>query len=144
MRKNFVDEHATIHEARAALGRLDPILSKLALITTCKDGVYKHRLILDCRISGSDDRAVNVERALLPGAWNVVHDTLMMKTKANQEYALRYLVLDFKDAFFMLPLRPEECRYYCSSYKGRYYIWRRIAPGSAAYRRLLRVSRKVL
>ena len=107
VRNDFVDEHATIHEARSALGGLYPILSKLALITTCKDGVYNHRLILDCRISGSNDRAVKVERVLLPGAWNVVHDTLMMKTKAEREDVLRYLVLDFKDAFFMLLLRPE-------------------------------------
>ena len=30
----------------------------------------------------------------------------------------------------MLPLRPEECRYYCASYKDQYYIWRCVAQGS--------------
>ena len=62
---------------RVAGGKL--VTSKLALITTAKDGNLTHRLILDCRVSGTNDHATKVERVILPSAWDVVHYSLMLK-----------------------------------------------------------------
>ena len=101
-------------EVRSKFGGKLPTLSKLALITTIKDGVLKHRLILDCRVSGVNDAAIKVERILLPSAWDVIHDTLAMQAKVipSAGETMKYLVCDFKDAFLMLPLWAAECVYY--------------------------------
>ena len=128
--KGFVNKYATLNEAKLALGGLHPILSKLALITTVKEGVLKHRLILDCRVNGVNDHALKVERIILPSAWDVIHDTLILRAKMKSGQRLCYMVLDFKDAFFMLPLWASECRYCASLYKGHYYIWDRVGQGT--------------
>ena len=47
--KGFVMRVETHEDAVRYLDN-EPIVSKLALITTIKDGVEKHRLILDCRL----------------------------------------------------------------------------------------------
>ena len=79
--KGFVMKLSDEAEVRSKMGGQLPILSKLALITTIKDGVLKHRLILDCRVSGVSDAAIKVERILLPSAWGAIHDTLAMHAK---------------------------------------------------------------
>ena len=80
-----------LEETVKALGGASPTLSKLALITTMKDGVLKHRLILDCRVSGVNDHSHKIERVLLPSAWDIIHDTLA---------DLCYMVLVFRYVFF--------------------------------------------
>ena len=57
----------------------DPVLSKLALISTFKDGVWKHRLVLDCRVSGSNSATHKYERIILPRIWDVIRDSLNLK-----------------------------------------------------------------
>ena len=49
-------------DAIAYLRGATPVSSKLALVKNAKDGVTKCRLILDCRVSGSNDAATMVER----------------------------------------------------------------------------------
>ena len=68
VKKGFVmafDKHEDVVEYLGS----QPVLSKLALITTTKDGVTKYRLILDCRVSGSNSRTRKSERIILPRAW---------------------------------------------------------------------------
>ena len=64
VRKEFVVKTPSLDKALARLKGKTPILSKLALITTTKDGVLKHRLILDCRVSGVNDHARETERII--------------------------------------------------------------------------------
>ena len=118
--KGFVYKYYDKKDVCSRLGGKMPILSKLALITTIKDGVLKHRLILDCRISGVNDAAIKVERILLPSAWDVIHDTLSMHAKIIPKAGevMKYLVCDFKDAFFMLPLWAAECIYGGTLFRG--------------------------
>ena len=56
----YVQEFADESGARTAAGGKPLVTSKLALITTMKDGVVKHRMILDCRVSGANDQATKV------------------------------------------------------------------------------------
>ena len=61
----FVLEFTSMKDLVKYLG-MAPVVAKLALITTANDGVTKHRLILDCRVSGANDHARKSERILLP------------------------------------------------------------------------------
>ena len=67
--KGFVMRYNTVEEAIEALGGTSPTLSKIALTATMPYGVLRHRLILDCRVSGVNDHSHKIERALLPSAW---------------------------------------------------------------------------
>jgi len=66
--KGFVAKFTDESEVKKLLDGHLPYLSKLALITTSKDGVLKHRLILDFKMSGINDRATKTERIVLPSA----------------------------------------------------------------------------
>ena len=44
--------------------------------------------------------------------------------------SMRDMFLDFQDVFFMVPLLAEECAIRGTLYRGRWYIWDRIAQGS--------------
>ena len=95
--------------------------SKLALVTNEKDGVVKYRLILDCRVSGSNDAATKVERVLLPKCWDVVRDGMALKKQCAEDEYIYLFVLDFRDAFYMRPLLPKERRFFTAVYNGRWY-----------------------
>ena len=88
----------------------------------------KFRLILDCRVSGSNDHATQSERILLPGAWHILSDVLELRADPGQ--VRRLFVCDFSDAFFMAPLEASEQKYFVTSHQGKYYLWLRVAQGS--------------
>ena len=85
-----------------------PIVSYIALITTIEDGVEKHGLVLYCRMSGSNSRTLNSERILLPKAWDIIGGALGMQALCVDDEPLELFVLDFSDAFYMLPLGYDE------------------------------------
>ena len=118
--KRFVAKFTDENEVKKLLDGHLPYLSKLALITTSKDGVLKHRLILDFKMSGINDRAIDTDRIVLPSAWDIVHDCPATITRLRAGQHIKYLVLDFSDAFYMMPLWKGELRYSGAWYKGAY------------------------
>ena len=108
----FSNEHAAI-----AYLKSNPVVAKMALISKEKDGILKHRLILDCRVSGVNERATRNERIVLPRIWDAVRDGLELMLYGEAGHTLEFMVLDFKDAFYMLPLAHAEQRYFCTYYK---------------------------
>ena len=123
--KVFPDEQSAISYLEA-----NPVVAKMALISKEKDGVLKHRLILDCRVSGSNERATRNERIVLPRIWDAIRDGLELMLYGEPGHTLDFMVLDFRDAFYMLPLAHAEQRYFSAFYKGRFYVWQRVAQGS--------------
>ena len=95
-----------------------------------KDGVKKYRLILDCRVSGSNDAARRVERVLLPKCWDIIRDIMALKKVCGDSEEVLLFVLDFKDAFYMLPLLDRERQYFSAYHDGAWYVWERVAQGS--------------
>ena len=75
----FVMEFGSEADAIRYLDGQSPVTSKLALVKQTKDGVTKCRLILDCRVSGSNDAAQRSERILLPKCWDIVRDAMALK-----------------------------------------------------------------
>ena len=123
---NFMDPDA----AQKALGVESIVTSKLALITTMKNGVPKHRLILDCRVSGANAATTKHERVLLPQVWDVIRDSLTLQSGLTQGQEVYYFVCDFKDAFYKLPIHPRERQYFAAVFQGSIYVWRRVGQGS--------------
>ena len=80
----------------------EPVLSKVALIIVKETSIgKKYRLILDCRVSGSNDAAKKVERALLSKCWDVVRDAMALKKQCAGDEGISLFVLDFRDAFYI-------------------------------------------
>ena len=90
----------------------------------------KNRLILDCRISGSNDKTTKSERIILPRIWDLIKDALALANQLTSGEELSLLVCDFTDAFYMVPLGIDEQRYFSAYHRGRWYVWTRVAQGS--------------
>ena len=127
--RGYVKKFSTLAAARRYL-QAEPVLAKLALIETVKDGVVKYRLILDCRVSGSNDQTRKSERILLPKVWDVIRDVLHFHTILQPGEGVELMVCDFTDAFYMVPLAGDEQRYYAAMYDNEVYVWGRVAQGS--------------
>ena len=128
--RGYVKEFSSRTAAKKCLNGCDPILSKLALISVLKDGNWKHRLVLDCRVSGANSATSKYERIILPRIWDVIRDTLNLKAAKKDTENIYYFVCDFQDAFYKIPLLPDERRYFAVLYKGKIYIWLRVGQGS--------------
>ena len=95
----------------------DLVTSKFAVVKNVTEGVTKYRLILDCRVSGANDAACRHERILLPEAWDVVRYIMALRRQCCQGEQVYLFVLEFRCAFYMLPL----CSYgrrYATAYDG--------------------------
>ena len=85
------------------------MLSKLKIMTEIISAtVTKRRLILDCLTSGTSGESAQRERVVLPLVTDVVHDTLRLMKLQRRGKLTQHCVLDSTDAFFRIPLHPEE------------------------------------
>ena len=76
----FVRTFDTHEDAVEYLNGERPATPKLAAVKTVKEGVTKYRLIIDCRVSGSNDAATRNERILLPQtAWAFLRDIMALR-----------------------------------------------------------------
>ena len=126
----YVRKCLTKSELDTFLNHETPVLCKLALITTEKNGQLKHRLILDCLKSGSNSQTRRRERILLPSAWDAIRDTLRFLSIAERNEVIRYLVLDFRDAFLQDALASYGIHVFRGEFAGSFYVWTRTAQGS--------------
>ena len=126
----YVTEYPSIKHAMKAHGGKQIIISKLALITTEKDGQLKHRLILDCRVSGTNSATTKWERIVLPTVGDVIADVMHLKQRSGKDQPVWFYVCDFTDAFYKVPLDPEEQRFFAFQYKGKVFVYNRVAQGS--------------
>ena len=92
--------------------------------------MLKHRLILDCRVSGTNDMTTKRERIVLPKLWDVVGDAVHLYSCCEPGESVSFFVCDFRDAFYMLPVLARERRCFCTAFGGCIYVWARVAQGS--------------
>ena len=117
----WVKTFRRIVDAKRYLGNVQPVVSRLGLIVKHKKDKQgkvistKKRLILDAKASHANDLAAASQRIILPRPIEGVDDALklMRHARARQKHgqeALRveHLVADFSDAYWMVPLHPEE------------------------------------
>ena len=107
-----------------------PVLSHLRVVSKLRYGVMKHRLVFDARESGITSASTNVERVLLPRVHDVVADSMSLwKDKSEFEF-IRFLVLDFENAFWQIPISVQERKFFVTRVNHRYYVLLRAAQGS--------------
>ena len=101
------------HSYEACVGYLGapPVLSKFAVLTKEKDGRVKKRTILDAKASGITAGSQKMYRAIYPRAADVINDILELGS-AVSEGGTELFVLDLVDAFWQVPLRLSERRFF--------------------------------
>ena len=107
-----------------------PHLSKMGMITKEKEGRIKRRLILDCKESGVNRKAQKGGKLTLPRISDAVEDALHLMHKTEPGQQAEWLILDFSDWFFNIPLHPSERKHFTLAYKGTYVGYLVQAQGS--------------
>eukprot|EP00971_Amphidinium_carterae_P168298 3334677-Amphidinium_carterae.1 len=90
----------------------------------------KRRLILDSKESGMKRCTRRFEQMVLPRAADAIQDILELAAHREEGDTTRLLVLDFTNAFFQVPIRPDERRYFCFYHQGHYYAHVRLPQGA--------------
>ena len=111
-----------------------PILNKIGLIVRERNGEVKKRMILDTKQSGLKHCAAKHERVLLPRLLDTIVQALNLQSTCQQGEELDFFVLDYSDAFWQIPLHPEERRFFCAKVqiggKVQYVVFLRAVQGS--------------
>ena len=124
--KKWLKRFPSLNAATSFLGRR-PVLSRFGLVVKTKKGKTKKRLILDGTSSGVSKKATKGQRIILPKLLDVVYDILnLMATGKDVEL----FICDFADAFWLLPLSPDERMYFVAELRKHFFVFLRCAQGS--------------
>ena len=96
------------------MGGAAPILSKICFIVKERDGVVKKRMILDTKKSGLKHCSAKHQRVLLPRLLDAISKGINLMSSCGEGESTEWLVLDFSDAFWQVPLDPSERRHFCA------------------------------
>lgn len=128
----FIKEFDSLENCTHFLNGESPVLSKLGMITKIKNEKTKRRLILDCRRSGISDGSCLRERIVLPRLTDVVNDVIdlfgILDKSTDDE--IEIFIIDFTDAFWHIPLKHSERRYYTCKYGTKFLVFFMLAQGS--------------
>ena len=127
----FVVGFDSLDELELYLGE-PAVLSHVRLISRERGGKVKHRPVFDARASGISSASSNIERVLLPRALDVVQDALEAWRETGQKHPLQFLVIDFSDAFWQIPIMSLEKKFFTTKVGDRYFVLQRAAQGSRA------------
>ena len=108
------------------------VLSKIGIIRKVVNGVTKLRVIVDSKQSGVSKATDKSERTVLPRITDVVQDSLWHLSHHSDEERTEYFILDFSDAFFIVPLHPRERRHFVVKFRGKYYVFLVLPQGASA------------
>ncbi|CAK0895402.1 unnamed protein product, partial [Prorocentrum cordatum] len=109
-----------------------PVLSKFVLLTKVKEGETKRRLVINLKASSVTAATAKTHRVPLPGVMDAVQDVLelLSRNEGGDQFGVEWLVVDFNDAFWNVPLAVEERRFFVAKVRGVYYWYCRAAQGS--------------
>jgi len=148
-------DEVTAHEAKGYLRRFasakevcnylgtDFIESRLFVLEQEKHGVVHNRVLLDCKRSCVSGASQKSERVRLPKALDVAFDTLELRAHGavwisdqdvylaeGDDSEVSYAVLDISEAFWNIPLHPDERRFFVFQCRGCWFVILRTAQGS--------------
>ena len=114
----------------------EPILKKIGLILKVRNGVSNTRMLLDTKQSGVKRITGKYQRVVLPRIFDAILCLLLLFPQVRQVVeSISAFVLDFNEAFWQVPIRPDEGRYFCATAifrgKRRWLAYLRVAQGSA-------------
>ena len=129
VQQGFLRRFRTLGDLRKHLGA-EPVLSRFAVLEKVRNGRVKRRLILDLKRSGMSARTAKTHRVVLPRVSDAVADALFVLADIVDGESFEWLVLDFSDAFWNVPLRDDERRYFVGILGEDFYLCLRAAQGS--------------
>ena len=133
--KGYLRKFQTLDGLRAHLGG-EPILSKLGCIVKTKTNpvtgisTKKSRIILDCRRSSVSKVAHRTHKSVLPRVSDAIQSTLALMGDCRGDETVTFLIADIVDAFWLIPLKKCERRFFTARLRGVYYSFERTAQGS--------------
>ena len=136
LQKGYLERYDSLAEVRLAVEG-EPILSKLGCIKKAKfnpdtgQTTYKMRIILDCKRSLISRSAQGTHKAALPRVTDAVKGaSQLMQSNTKLPQPVTRLVADIVDAFWLIPLKECERKYFVARLRNRYFVFLRIAQGS--------------
>ena len=133
--KGYLKKFDSLEELRHFVGG-QPVLSKLGCIKKMKFNpdtkqyTQKVRIILDCKQSNVSVKAARTHKSVLPRVSDAVQAALYLAADKTHEEQVQMLIIDIVDAFWLIPLRQAERKYFCAKLHGQYYAFLRTAQGS--------------
>ena len=132
--KGYLRKFDNLEELRKSVGG-QPVLSKLGCIKKMKFNpdtkqyTQKVRIILDCKQSNVSVRAARTHKSVLPRVSDAVKAALSLSADRAQDELVQMFIIDIVDAFWLIPLRQAERKYFCAKLHGKYYAFLRTAQG---------------
>ena len=107
------DSYQDMAELVGATPEEPAIMNKLGLIIKERNGVQSARLILDTKESGVGKLTGEYQRVILPRLFDAVLRLLFLMSCMTGDACqmVESFVLDFTQAFWQIPIRPEERKY---------------------------------
>jgi hypothetical protein len=134
LRKQHLKAFGTLDELRLFLNGAEPILNKIGLIIKTRNGVRKVRMILDTKVSGLKSCSLKSQRVILPRLLDAIVQGMHGYAACSGDEGMDWFVLDYSEAFWQVPLEPEERRFFCCQVtiegKMHYVVFLRTVQGS--------------
>ena len=108
----------------------EPILSRFRVLKRCKGGRLKKRVVLDVKESRVTSITRRTHRVVHPRISDAIADALEMMSHLEPGQEVERLVLDFVDAFWNVPLRQSERRFFTGKIADTSFIFLRASQGS--------------
>ena len=128
-KKGYLRGFDTLAEVCEFVGG-EPVISRFAVLSRSKNGKTNRRLILDLKQSKVTACTRKTHRVVLPRITDAVKDMLEIAVDAEQDEETEWLILDFIEAFWNIPLRHAERKHFVGKAGGRYFVYLRAARGS--------------
>ena len=91
------------------------VRNKFACIKKLRpDGTMKYRIIMDSKESGVTSASRKQYKQILPRQTDLISDALSLMADMQAGEQIDFFVCDAEDAYWQVPLHPEERRYYCA------------------------------
>ena len=125
--QGFFARASTREELESRFGPLVP--SRMAAIVKEKGDKVKVRLVHDLRRSGINSKITLSERVVLPRISDVLEDAGALLRLCAPGEVVRFLVLDFRDAFKQLRIAADESRFLSGAGLGGWFAYVRMLFG---------------
>jgi len=110
-----------------------PVISRVGIVEKISSGKLKRRVIVDSAQSGVSGNTSKPERVVLPRLLDVINNVLFqLAHNSDAKRSTELLVLDFSNAFFIIPLHPSERRHFVIRLRGKWFLFKVQAQGAAA------------
>lgn len=136
-RKGYLQAFNSLDAVKQFLGD-NTVLTKVGAVrkervTPSGEKKIKTRIIVDSKQSGISRAAVHTHKSNLPLITQTVRSAIALMDNDDFDpdtHGLELLITDVSDAFWLVPLRKSERRFFVIRYRGKYLVFLRTAQGS--------------